>query len=129
VSLPASESSAQVVDEEVTIQWRVLKGVFLAAILVIGLVATAGRARGDAIFVTNAMKASTIAEISIDRKAVRVELEIASSDMEVFQDILPDKLFAALGKRSQFWINFVWDMRKLGIVGVTGCCIDDLARA
>ena len=66
--------------------------------LFVGLGGIVGQARGDAIVVTKAMQASTIAEIFIDQQGVRVELEIASSDMKVFQDLLPDKLYAALGK-------------------------------
>lgn len=81
-----------------TIQHREIRGVYLAAILLVGPGAVVDRARADAIVVTKAMKASTIAQIFVDERRVRVELEIAQSDMEVFRDLLPDKVFAALGK-------------------------------
>jgi hypothetical protein len=54
----------------------------------------------DAFVVTKAMKASTIAEVFIEPQGVRVELEIAPADMEVFQDLLPEKVYAALGKEN-----------------------------
>jgi hypothetical protein len=62
------------------------------------LEAMAGQLHADALVVTQAMKASTIAEVFIEPQGVRVELEIADADMEVFQDLLPEKVYAALGK-------------------------------
>ncbi len=49
------------------------------------------RVSADAIVVTKAMQASTIAEIFVDQNGVRVELEIAKSDWPVFQDLFPSK--------------------------------------
>ena len=82
-------------DEEVTIQLREIRYIDLAATVLVGLSAIVGQARGDAIVVTKAMQASTIAEIFIDQQGVRIELEIAAADLEVFEDLLPDKLYAA----------------------------------
>lgn len=93
-----SATPVRVVENKVTFQRRTIRGVLLAATFLVGFEAIGTRARGDAIVVTKAMQASTIAEIFIDQQAVRVELEVAPSDMDVFQDLLPDKLYAALGK-------------------------------
>ncbi len=48
--------------------------------------------RADAIVLTQAMKASTIAEVFVDPDGVRVELEISQADLEVFRDLLPEQL-------------------------------------
>jgi len=50
----------------------------------------------DAIVVTKAMSASTIAEVSVDDRSVRLDLEIGSQDLAVFADILPDDVFEKL---------------------------------
>ena len=49
--------------------------------------------RGDAVVVTKAMSASTIAEVFVENEEVRVELEIGSEDIQAFQNLLPDQLF------------------------------------
>ena len=51
----------------------------------------------DAIMVTQAMNASTIAEIFIGRDAVRIELEIGLSDIPAFGNIMPDAIHEKLG--------------------------------
>ena len=62
--------------------------------------AMTGRLHADAFVVTKAMKASTIAEVFIESQGVRIELEIAPADLEVFQDLLPEEIYAALGKEN-----------------------------
>ena len=54
------------------------------------------RVLADALVVTRAMKASTIAEIFVDENEVRVEIEIGPADIEAFQNVLPDEVFAKL---------------------------------
>jgi hypothetical protein len=49
-------------------------------------------AKADALMVTKAMTASTIAEIFIENDHVRVELEIGLVDLEAFRNLLPDEL-------------------------------------
>lgn len=51
----------------------------------------------DAIVVTRAMTASTIAEIFIDEGMIRVELEIGVGDLNGFRNIMPDELHERLG--------------------------------
>jgi hypothetical protein len=61
------------------------------------LLATPGLTRADAIMVTRAMTATTIAEIFITRDSVRVELEIGVQDLNGFRNIMPDPIFERLG--------------------------------
>jgi len=66
--------------------------IVLAGILLFPVMAT-----GDAIVVTRAMKASTIAEIFIARDSVTVELEIGVTDLPAFRNVLPDPIYERLG--------------------------------
>ena len=50
----------------------------------------------DAIIVSQAMKASTIAELFIEQQAVRVELEIGIDSLPAFRNILPDPIYEKL---------------------------------
>lgn len=52
---------------------------------------------GDAFVRTQAMKASTICEIFVERGQVRVAFEIGISDLEGFQNLLPDEILGKLG--------------------------------
>ena len=51
----------------------------------------------DAIIVTKAMTATTIAEVFVEEDAVTVALEIGLPDLEGFPDLLPDPLYERLG--------------------------------
>lgn len=55
------------------------------------------RLGSDAIVVTQAMKATTIAEIFIEEDVIRVALEIGVPDLEGFRDLLPDFYYEKLG--------------------------------
>lgn len=66
------------------------------AVLVL-LLAVPVRLGADAVVITRAMTATTVAEIFIDAEAIRVELEIGVSDLEGFRNILPDDLYERLG--------------------------------
>ena len=66
--------------------------------ILLSVCAVVGRARGDALVVTRAMRASTIAEIFVERTGVRVELEVGPADLVVFRDLLPDELFSELSE-------------------------------
>jgi hypothetical protein len=57
----------------------------------------AGLIRADAIIMTRAMKASTIAEFFIEEDAVWVDLEIGAGDLEAFRNLMPDPLYEKLG--------------------------------
>ena len=51
----------------------------------------------DALVVTEAMNATTIAEVFIEGKTVRVEFEIGASDIPAFANLMPDEIYAELG--------------------------------
>jgi hypothetical protein len=51
----------------------------------------------DAIVVTRAMTATTIAEVFIEQGAARVEIEIGLADLAGFRNVLPDDLYERLG--------------------------------
>ena len=65
------------------------------------LVLACSLAWGDAVVVTRAMKATTIAEIYVDPVGVRVELEIGLGDLKGFHNLLPDELRKKLGESPQ----------------------------
>ena len=69
----------------------------MLSVSILTLAAIAGRADADAIVVTQAMKASTIAEIFVTEQEVRVELEIGPADLKAFEDILSDEVYTRLG--------------------------------
>ncbi len=71
----------------------------LAPLLLAGL--AAAPAAGDAIVRTQAMFATTVAEIFVEEGRVRVELEIGLRDLEALGDLLPDELHAKLGREPE----------------------------
>jgi hypothetical protein len=60
-----------------------------------------GLLRADAIVMTMAMKASTIAEFFIENDRIRVELEIGVSELEAFRNLMPDPLYEKMGFESE----------------------------
>jgi hypothetical protein len=66
-------------------------------LLVVCLLFAPCLARADAIVFTQAMKASTIAEIFILDDTVRVELEIGVQDLDGFRNVMPDPIYERLG--------------------------------
>ena len=73
----------------------------IASIVTICSFVAAERSHGDAFVVTKAMTASTIAEIFVEERAVRIELEIGASELEAFQNVLPDEIHAKLATGNQ----------------------------
>ncbi len=61
--------------------------------------------RPDALVITRAMLASTIAEIWVEQDSVVVEFEIGPGDVRAFRNLLPDELFARLGYEPEPWID------------------------
>jgi hypothetical protein len=55
------------------------------------------RAAADAIVISRAMLASTIAEVFVEESSVRVELEIGLSDLPAFRNLVPDAVYERLG--------------------------------
>jgi hypothetical protein len=56
-----------------------------------------GTALADAIVVTRAMLASTIAEIFVEDDAIRTEIEIGAADIEAFRNVMPDEIYSRMG--------------------------------
>jgi hypothetical protein len=59
----------------------------------------------DALVITRAMLASTIAEIFVEQDSVVVELEIGAQDIEAFRNLLPDELYERIGYEPEPWID------------------------
>lgn len=64
--------------------------------IILAILAGPGPILADAVVRTQAMRASTIAEIFVEDERVRIELEIGQSDLMAFSDVLPDELAARL---------------------------------
>ena len=62
----------------------------------IGMLLLPTLARPDALVVTMAMNASTIAEFSVEADGITVDLEIGVADFIGFADLLPDEIYEAL---------------------------------
>ena len=56
-----------------------------------------GLSYADAIIVTKAMTASTIAEYYVEEQGIRLELEVSAVDLKAFSNLLPDELYQNLG--------------------------------
>ena len=67
-----------------------------AAMLIVGWWGASRSVWGDAMVVTRAMLASTIAEVFVERGEVRVELEIGAADVKAFENVLPEELYDKL---------------------------------
>lgn len=61
----------------------------------------AENAVADALVVTKAMKATTIAEIFVEQEQIRVEIEIGAADIPAFLNIFPDELYQRFTRNSQ----------------------------
>ncbi len=59
----------------------------------------------DALVITRAMLASSIAEVFIREDSVVVELEIGGSDLEAFENLLPDELYERMGNDPEPWAD------------------------
>jgi hypothetical protein len=57
----------------------------------------AWRVAADAIVISRAMLASTIAEVFVEESSVRVELEIGLNDLPAFRNLVPDAVYERLG--------------------------------
>ena len=65
----------------------------------------ASPAHPDAIVITKAMTASTIAEIYIEEEEILVELEIGGQDLEGFRNLMPDPVYQRMGHEPRPWIE------------------------
>ncbi len=84
-------------------QLRAFPTILLVSILSWPVVLPTSYTWADAIVVTKAMTASTIAEIFIEGDSIRVELEIGVRDLNGFRNIMPDELYERLGHDPAPW--------------------------
>jgi hypothetical protein len=68
-----------------------------AGVIVLATLFIAGPLSADAIFRTQAMLATTIAEFFIEDNRVVVELEIGLADLPAFRNLLPDEVYERMG--------------------------------
>ena len=61
----------------------------LLPVLVAVLLVAVRQASGDAIVLSQAMKASTIMEAYLEEDSLRVELEVGAAEVGAFADLLP----------------------------------------
>jgi len=78
---------------------------WLAAVVAVLAIAVPRALFPDALVVTRAMLASTIAEIWVEPDSVVVELEIGPPDLRSFRNLLPDELYARLGYDPEPWLD------------------------
>ena len=57
--------------------------------------------RSDALVITRAMTATTIAEVFVEDDHIRLELEIGIADLEAFANLLPDALYERMGRNPE----------------------------
>ena len=72
------------------------RGRMIVLLGLIGMLLLPTLARPDALVITMAMNASTIAEFFVEADGVTVDLEIGVADLMGFQDLLPDEIYAVL---------------------------------
>ncbi len=97
---------------------RTVVHLFLVALLPVLLLAPAAKSVADAIIRSNAMLASTIAEIFVDERTVTVDFEVGVNDLPAFANLLPDQIYERLGNtpvlfEERFPKFFVEDFRLL----------------
>jgi len=80
---------------------RSMRNYFPAVLAIFCLVATDEQADADALVVTRAMQASTIAEVFIEGERIRVEIEVGLADVDSFANVLPDNLHEKITGRAQ----------------------------
>jgi hypothetical protein len=71
--------------------------------VLLAILSAASPAFADALMRTQAMTATTIAEIFVEDERVRVELEIGQGDMPAFRNLLPDELLELIGAEPEPW--------------------------
>jgi hypothetical protein len=80
-------------DEKIMPWARYILACHCPTIALVVVAVTANHARADAVVVTRAMQASTVAEIFIEEKQIRAEIEVGAADMAAFVNVLSDELY------------------------------------
>ncbi len=69
----------------------------LVAAAVVSLCVIPSRLDSDALIITKAMTATTVAEIWVEEGSIKVELEIGVQDLQGFRNLVPDSIYERLG--------------------------------
>lgn len=96
-----AQSITRIIDEKVMATAGSMRNYIAVAIAVVGLVAMDERADADALVVTRAMQASTIAEVFIEGEQIRVKIEVGAADVDYFANALPDELYEKITGQTQ----------------------------
>ena len=83
---------------------RVLRRLLLVCLvlaLALGLGLAVRDARADALVVSQAARATTVAEIFVEDDGVRVEVEIGADDLGTFRNLMPDEIYESLSGESR----------------------------
>ena len=87
-------------------------------LLFLGLLVIADQVRADALVVTKAMQASTIAEFFVEPGQIRLEIEVGQQDLVAFQNVLPDEVYKKLtgaslplAERIKAFVESDWQIR------------------
>jgi hypothetical protein len=72
-------------------------GRLAAFLLLLGFLFTSLPAFSDAIVITKAMTASSIAEVFVEESLIRAEIEIGGPDLVGFRNLMPDSVYERLG--------------------------------
>ena len=70
---------------------------FLLFVGVLAVLVPPGGLQSDPLVIVRAMTATTIAEIYVEPDSVIVELEIGLTDLDAFQNLMPDQIYERLG--------------------------------
>lgn len=70
---------------------------FFSVFLLLFFLTSNHQSGADAVMISKAMRASSIAEFYIDAQGVRVELEIGADSVEDFKDLLPEAVYRKMG--------------------------------
>ena len=74
-------------------------------VLLVGVLVAPSLARADAIVITKAMTASTIAEIFISEETLQVKLEIGGRDLPAFRNLMPDGVWERMGYEPEPYVD------------------------
>lgn len=83
------------ITSSLTSRVRGCRSAAVLGVVVFLLIPTA--AHSDAIVVTRAATATTIAEVFVESDSIKVELEVGLPDLDAFRNLLPDELYQRLG--------------------------------
>jgi len=70
----------------------------------------------DAIIITKAMTASTIAEVFIGEERILAEFEIGGRDLEGFRNLMPDEVYQRMGHEPRPWIERLTEFFRQDLV-------------